>query len=88
MFNNNVVNHCVKSVHILSFFGPLFPPFETPNTDTFYAVSLTTTHKHLGMISDSKLSFEKQLKSMISKIIKNIGLPRKLNKLFFPEQLC
>ena len=78
MFNNNVVNHCVKSVHILSFSGPLFPPFETPNMDTFYAVSLTTTHKHLGMILDSKLSFEKQLKSMLSKIIKDIGLPQKL----------
>ena len=39
--------HCVKSVHIRSYFGPCFPVFglktnkATPNTDTFYVVTVS-----------------------------------------------
>ena len=40
-------------------------------------VSLTTNHKHLGMIFDSKLSFDKHLKSMLIKMSKTVGLLRK-----------
>ena len=42
-------------------------------------VSLTCIHKHLGMIFDSKLSFDEHLKSVLKKkISKTIGLLRKL----------
>ena len=40
-------------------------------------VNLTTKHKHLGMIFDSKLSFDEHLKSALKKIRKTVGLLRK-----------
>ena len=40
-------------------------------------VNVTTIHKHLGMIFDSKLSFDEHLKSVLKKIIKTAGLLRK-----------
>ena len=40
-------------------------------------VNVTTIHKHLGMIFDSRLSFDKHLKSVLKKISKTIGLLRK-----------
>ena len=40
-------------------------------------VNLTTKHKHLGMIFDSKLSFDEHLKSALKKISKTVGLLRK-----------
>ena len=33
-------------------------------------VNLTTNHKHLGMLFDSKLSFDENLKSVLKKIVK------------------
>ena len=33
-------------------------------------VNLTTVHKHLGMIFDSKLSFDEHLKSVLKKLVK------------------
>ena len=41
-------------------------------------VNVTTIHKHLGMIFDSKLSFDEHLKSVLKKISKTVGLLRKL----------
>ena len=42
-------------------------------------VNVTSIHKHLGMIFDSKLSFDEHLKSVLKKkISKTIGLLRKL----------
>ena len=41
-------------------------------------VNLTATHKHLGMIIDSKLSYENHLQSIFSRANKTIGLLRKL----------
>ena len=41
-------------------------------------VNATATHKHLGMIIDSKLSYEGYLQSAFSKVNKAIGLLRKL----------
>ena len=38
----------------------------------------TATHKHLGMILDSKLSYENHLQSVFSRVNKTIGLLRKL----------
>ena len=40
----------------------------------------STTHKHLGMILDTKLGFQEHLKNKLSKIGKRIGLSRKLQK--------
>ena len=40
-------------------------------------VNLTTIHKHLGMIFDSKLNVDKHLKSVLKKISKPVGLLRK-----------
>ena len=42
-------------------------------------VIVTSIHKHLGMIFDSKLSFDEHLKSVLKKIIKTVGLLRKLH---------
>ena len=40
-----------------------------------------TTHKHLGMILDTKLDFQEHVKDKLSKISKTIGLLRKLQKI-------
>ena len=40
-------------------------------------VNLTTIHKHLGMIFDSKLNVDQHLKSVLKKISKPVGLLRK-----------
>ena len=40
-------------------------------------VNITSTHKHLGMIFDLKLSFDEHLKSVLKKISKTVGLLRK-----------
>ena len=40
-------------------------------------VNSTATHKHLGMIIDSKLSYENHLQSVFSRVNKTIGLLRK-----------
>ena len=40
-------------------------------------VNVTSIHKHLGMIFDSKLSFHEK-KSVLKKISKTVGLLRKL----------
>ena len=37
-------------------------------------VNLITIHKHLGMIFDSKWSFDEHLKSVLKKISKTVGL--------------
>ena len=42
-------------------------------------VNVTTIHKHLGMIFDSKLSFDEHLKSESKKISKTVGLLQKFN---------
>ena len=39
--------------------------------------NITNIHKHLGMIFDSKLSFDEHLKSVLGKISKTVGLLRK-----------
>ena len=41
-------------------------------------VNVTSVHKHLGMIFDSKLSFNEHLKSVLKKISKTVGLLWKL----------
>ena len=43
-------------------------------------VILLTTHKHLGMILDTKLDFQEHLKDKLRKISKTIGLLRKLTR--------
>ena len=40
-------------------------------------VNVTSIHKHLGMIFDSKLSFDEKLKSVLTKISRTVGLLRK-----------
>ena len=40
-------------------------------------VNVTTIHKHLDVIFDSELSFDKHLKSVLKKISKTVGLLRK-----------
>ena len=40
-------------------------------------VNFTSIHKHLGVTFDSKLSFEKHLKSVLEKISKTVGLLKK-----------
>ena len=41
----------------------------------------STTHKHLGMIVDTKLDFQEHLKDKVSKISKAMGLLKKLHKI-------
>ena len=43
-------------------------------------LNLTTAHKHLDMTLDSKLSFDKHLKLLLSKISKTIGLLKKFQE--------
>ena len=40
-----------------------------------------TSHKHLGIILDTRLSFEKHLETVLCKINKTVGLIRKLQNL-------
>ena len=40
-------------------------------------VNVTSIHKHLGVIFDSNLSFEKHLKSVLKKISKTVALLKK-----------
>ena len=42
------------------------------------SVKQVPSQKHLGMILDTKLSFEEYLKNVLNKVNKNIGLLRKL----------
>ena len=48
-------------------------------------VSLTSLHKHLGMLLDYKLSYEHHLKSVLNKVKKTIGLLRKFQQIL-PRQ--
>ena len=48
-------------------------------------VSLTSVHKHLGMLVDDKLSYEHHLKSVLNKVKKIIGLLRKFQQIL-PRQ--
>ena len=43
-------------------------------------VNSTATHKHLGIILDSKLSYENHLQSVFSRANKTIGLLRKFQR--------
>ena len=47
-------------------------------------VNLTTNHKHLGMIFDSKLSSDEHLKSVLKKLSKTVGLLENSN-VYSPE---
>ena len=51
-------------------------------------VDKVTTHKHLGLTLDSKLSFEAHIKATISKARKAIGLLRMLSKYLPRNALC
>ena len=55
---------------------PIHPSLNFNNT----VVIQSGTHKHLGMILDTKLDFKEHLKDKLSKISKTIGLLRKLQK--------
>ena len=57
------------SIHLVGYFN---------NT----LVNSTATHKHLGMIIDSKLSYENHLQSVFSRVNKTIGLLRKFQPTF------
>ena len=50
-------------------------------------VNVTTIYKHLGMIFDSKLSFNKHLKSVSKKISKTVGLLQKFKLLIVCQTL-
>ena len=56
---------------------PNHPSLNSNNT----VVIQSTTHKHLGMILDTKLDFQEHLKDKLSKISETIGLLRKLQKI-------
>ena len=62
---NNIQQEKTVSIHPVVYFN------NTP-------VNSTATHKHLGMILDSKLSYENHLQSAFSRVNKTIGLLRKL----------
>ena len=55
----------------------LHPPLEFNNNDVIQA----TSHKHLGIILDTRLSFEKHLETVLCKLNKTMGLIRKLQNL-------
>ena len=50
-------------------------------------VSLTSVHKHLGMLLDDKLSYEHHLKSVLNKIKRTIGLLCKLHQILLRQSL-
>ena len=62
---------------------PNHPSLNFNNT----VVIQSTTHKHLGMILDTKLDFQEHLKDKLKKISKTIGLLRKVNKSFVRSYL-
>ena len=53
---------------------PPHSPLNFNNTN----IKQTAFQKHLGLILDSQLSFEKHLKAIFNKVNKTIGLIRKL----------
>ena len=58
-WNWKSLRHCVKSVHIRSFFGPYFPVFgpeKTPYLDTFYAVRELTSFRECKSVWLTALS--------------------------------
>ena len=59
---------------------PPHSPFNFNNTN----IKQTAFQKHLGLILDSQLSFEKHLKAIFNKVNKIIGLIRKLRN-FLPK---
>ena len=48
-------------------------------------VSSASVHKHLGMLLDDKLSYERHLKFVLNKVKKTIGLVRKFQQIL-PNQ--
>ena len=50
-------------------------------------VMQATSHKHLGIILDTRLSFEKYLETVVSKTNQTIGLIRKLQNLLLRTAL-
>ena len=50
-------------------------------------INVIAIHKHLGMIFDSKLSFDEHLKSVLRKISKTIGLLRKFQVILLRTSL-
>ena len=44
-------------------------------------VSLTSVHKHLGIVLDDKLSYEHRLKSVLNNVKKTIGLLPKFQQI-------
>ena len=46
-----------------------------------------TSHKHLGIILDTRLSFENHLETVLCKINKTIGIIRKLHNLLLRSAL-
>ena len=48
-------------------------------------VEKVNSHKHLGLILDSRLSFEKHINEKIIKAKKNVGVLKYLSNLFTPE---
>ena len=79
---NKAHGHDMISIRMLkicdnSIYKPLQLIFRFNNT----VVIQSTTHKHLGMILDTKLEFQEHLKDKVSKKSKTIGLLRKLQKI-------
>ena len=52
-----------------------------------YPAPRRSSQKHLGMILDSKLNFEEHLRTISTKVNKNIGLLRKLQKTLLRQSL-
>ena len=69
-----------KQAQEVIFFGKLNKPSHPSINFNKTVVIQSTTHKHLGMILDTKLDFQEHLKDKLSKISKTNGLLRKLQK--------
>ena len=72
-FNHDLTKQAQEVIFSRKLNKPVHPNLTFNNSQ----VSQTESHKHLGLILDSKLNFNKHLKNVLDKISKTVGLIRK-----------
>ena len=74
IFNSNLTKQTQELIFSRKLNKPVHPNLTFNNSQ----VSQTESQKHLGLILDNKLNFNKHLKGVLDKISKTMGLIRKL----------
>ena len=82
-FNTDPKKQALKVIFSRKSKAISYPPLVFNNNNVIHA----TSPKHLGIILDTRLSFEKHLETLLCKINKTIGLIRKLQNLLLRTAL-